>query len=63
MPILYAMFKDEDLHMIMWIPALHVIEGYAPGIPTAGPLSRLNQYCSLQHILMMGNEAGQTRKL
>jgi len=85
--ISYAMFKDEDLHMIMWIPALHVIEGYAPGIPTAGPSSRLNQYCgystlveavfgcgyaaaaastatySLQHILMMGNEAGQTRKL
>jgi len=33
------MFKDEDLHTAMWIPALHMIEGYAPGIPSAGPSS------------------------
>jgi len=37
------MFKDEDLHTAMWIPALHMIEGYAPGIPSAGPSSRFNQ--------------------
>lgn len=30
------MFKDEDLHTTMWIPAPHAIEGYAPGIPTQG---------------------------
>ena len=30
--ILYAMFKDEDLHTTMRIPAPHAIEGYAPGI-------------------------------
>ena len=36
-PISYAMFKDEDLHTTMRIPAPHAIEGYAPGIPTAGP--------------------------
>jgi len=28
----------------MWIPAPHAIEGHAPGIPIAGPLSGVNQY-------------------
>ena len=36
--------KDEDPHMTMWIPAPHTIEGYAPGIRTAGPSSGVNQY-------------------
>jgi len=36
--ISYAMFEGEDLHMAMWIPAPHAIEGYASGIPIAGPL-------------------------
>jgi len=30
--------------MAMWIPAPHAIEGYAPGISNAGPLSGVNQY-------------------
>jgi len=38
------MFEGEDLHMAMWIPAPHAIEGYAPGISNAGPLSGVNQY-------------------
>ena len=36
--------KTRILHMTMWIPAPHAIEGYAPGIPTAGALSGFNQY-------------------
>jgi len=32
-------YRDEDLHTTMQIPAPHAIEGYAPGIPTAGPSS------------------------
>jgi hypothetical protein len=43
-PISYATFKAEDLHTTMRIPAPHAIEGYAPGIPTAGPSSGFNQY-------------------
>jgi len=48
-PILYAtfnaMFKDEDLHTTMQIPAPHAIEGYAPEIPIAGPSTgRFSQY-------------------
>ena len=38
------MFEGEDLHMAMWIPVPHAIEGYAPGISNAGPLSEVNQY-------------------
>jgi hypothetical protein len=39
----YARFRDEDLRMMMRIPAPHEIEGYAPGIPAAGPSSGVNQ--------------------
>lgn len=38
------MFKGEDLHTAMYIPALLVIESHAPGIPTTGPPPRFNQY-------------------
>jgi hypothetical protein len=37
-------YRDEDLHTTMRIPAPHAIEGYAPGIPTAGPSSGINHF-------------------
>ena len=36
-------FRGQDLHMTMRIPP-HAIQGYAPGIKTAGPSSGVNQY-------------------
>jgi len=40
----YATFRDEDLYTVIRIRAPHSIEAYAPGIPTAGPSSGVNQY-------------------
>jgi hypothetical protein len=37
-------YRDEDLLTTMRIPAPHAIEGYAPGIPTAGPSSGVNHF-------------------
>ena len=44
LPVLYATFRDEDLHTTTRIPAPHAIEGYVLGIPTAGSSSGVNQY-------------------
>jgi hypothetical protein len=44
MRLSYTTFRDEDPHTRMQIPAPHTIEGYAPGISTAGPSSGVNQY-------------------
>jgi len=43
-PISYTTFRDTDLHTTMQIPTPHAVEGFAPGIPTAGLSSGVNQY-------------------
>jgi len=43
-PYVPISYRDEDLLTTMRIPAPHAIEGYAPGIPTAGPSSGDNHF-------------------